>query len=122
MQGIQPSEQLVTSLMRKAEIRSIIRRRFKQTTDSKHKYPVVENKLNREFSVKEKNEVWVSDLTYVSTKEGWVYLTTVIDLLHRKVIGWALSSTMMAKDTSIPAFKMALKNSSITAGEQLIFH
>lgn len=122
MQGIRASEQLVAKLMKANEIRSIIRKKYVVTTDSKHKYPVVENKLNRQFEVKKENRVWVSDLTYVSTKEGWVYLTTVIDLLHRKVIGWALSSTMMAKDTSVPAFKMALKNSSIKANQQLIFH
>ncbi len=122
MQGIQASEQLVAKLMKENEIRSIIRKKYVVTTDSKHKYPVAENKLNRQFEVKTENKVWVSDLTYVSTKEGWVYLTTVIDLLHRKVIGWALSSTMMAKDTSVPAFKMALKNSSIKANEPLIFH
>jgi transposase InsO family protein len=122
MQGIQVSKQLVAKLMRANEIRSIIRKKYVVTTDSKHKYPVVENKLNREFEVKKENKVWVSDLTYVSTKEGWVYLTTVIDLLHRKVIGWALSSTMMAKDTSVAAFKMALQNSSITTNQKLIFH
>jgi transposase InsO family protein len=122
MQGIQVSKQLVAKLMRANEIRSIIRKKYVVTTDSKHKYPVVENKLNREFEVKKENKVWVSDLTYVSTKEGWVYLTTVIDLLHRKVIGWTLSSTMMAKDTSVAAFKMALQNSSITTNQKLIFH
>jgi putative transposase len=122
IQGIRASEHLVAKLMRANEIRSIIRKKYVVTTDSKHKYPVAENKLNRQFEVKNANEVWVSDLTYVSTKEGWVYLTTVIDLLHRKVIGWALSSTMMAKDTSVPAFKMALKNSSIKANQPLIFH
>jgi transposase InsO family protein len=122
MQGIQASEKLVAKLMRKAEIRSIIRKRFKQTTDSKHKYPVAENVLNRAFSVKEKNEVWVSDLTYISTREGWLYLTTVIDLLDRKVIGWALSHTMYTKETSVAAFKMALINRPIQADKELIFH
>ena len=83
---------------------------------------MVENKLNQQFEVKQKNEVWVSDLTYVSTKEGWVYLTTVIDLFDRKVIGWALSSNMNTRDTSVPALKMALKNRPINTTQKLIFH
>ncbi len=108
--------------MRDNEIRSIIRKRYRTTTNSKHTYPVVENKLNQQFEVKQKNEVWVSDLTYVSTKEGWVYLTTVIDLFDRKVIGWALSSNMNTRDTSVPALKMALKNRPINTTQKLIFH
>lgn len=123
MQGIKASVHLVAKLMRKEKLRSIVRKRFKQTTDSKHKYPVVENKLMQQFTVKEKNEVWVSDITYISTAQGWLYLTTVIDLLDRKVIGWALSHNMTAKDTSIAAFKMALQNRPITnANQKLIFH
>lgn len=122
MQGVRASEHLVARLMRDNELRSIIRKRYKTTTNSKHKYPVVENKLNQQFEVKQKNEVWVSDLTYVSTKEGWVYLTTVIDLFDRKVIGWSLSSNMNTKDTSVPALKMALKNRPINTTQRLIFH
>lgn len=122
MQGVQASEHLVAKLMRKADIRSIVKKRYKTTTNSKHKYPVVDNKLNRQFEVKEPNKVWVSDITYVGTKEGWVYLTTVIDLLDRKVIGWALSNNMSAKDTSMAAFKMAIQNSPIKSNSSLIFH
>jgi putative transposase len=122
MQGIKASEPLVARLMRKENIRSIIRKKYVVTTDSKHKYPVVENKLMQQFNVKQKNEVWVSDITYISTKQGWLYLTTVIDLLDRKVIGWALSQTMSAKETSIAALKMALINRPITMNNELIFH
>lgn len=64
--------------------------------------------------------VRVSDITYIRTKQGWLYLTTAIDLGDRKVIGWALSTTMKAADTVIPAFKIAQKNRPIT--QQLIFH
>lgn len=123
MQGMRASVHLVAKLMRKEKLRSIVRKRFKQTTNSKHKYPVVENRLMQQFTVKEKNEVWVSDITYISTVQGWLYLTTVIDLLDRKVIGWALSHNMTAKDTSIAAFKMALQNRPITnANQKLMFH
>jgi transposase InsO family protein len=120
--GIKASESLVAKLMRANEIRSIIRKKYVVTTDSKHKYPVVENILNQTFKVQEKNEAWVSDLTYISTREGWVYLTTVIDLWDRKVIGWALSHTMAAKETSVAALKMALQNRPIITNQNLIFH
>jgi transposase InsO family protein len=120
--GIRVSQPLTAKLMRKENIRSIVRRKFKVTTDSSHKYPVVENKLNREFGVRELNKVWVSDLTYVPTYQGWVYLTTVIDLGDRKVIGWALSKTMKTKDTTIPAFRMAKINRPMNKEQRLIFH
>jgi len=122
MQGIKASVPLVARLMKKENIRSIIKKRFKQTNDSKHNYPVAENKLMQQFTATEKNETWVSDLTYISTLQGWLYLTTVIDLFDRKVIGWALSDNMYAQDTSVAAFKMALINRPITSEKQLIFH
>jgi putative transposase len=122
MQGFKASWVLVAKLMKQLHLKSIIRRRYKVTTNSSHKYPIVENVLNREFIVKEKNKVWVSDITYIATKQGWLYLTTVIDLFDRKAIGWALSETMKAKDTVIPAFKMATINQPIEEHHKLIFH
>jgi putative transposase len=122
MQGIKASVQLIAKLMRAAAIRSIVRKRFVATTNSKHKYPVVENKLNREFAPTQKNKVWVSDITYVATRQGWTYLTTMIDLHDRKVIGWALSQTMLAKETSVAALKMALVNRPLQQENKLILH
>ena len=122
MQGFKASQPLVAKLMRKEHLRSIIRRKYKVTTNSSHKYPVVENKLNREFKVIEQNKVWVSDITYINTSKGWLYLTTVIDLFDRKVIGWALSETMRTKDTVIPAFKMAIINRPLKEAKELLFH
>ena len=122
MLGFKASRQLVRKLMKKAYLQSIIKRKFKITTNSSHKYPVVENKLNRAFTVTRENAAWVSDITYIRTGQGWLYLTTVIDLFDRKVIVWALSATMRAKDTSIAAFKMALINRSIENDQSLIFH
>jgi putative transposase len=110
----------VARLMKKAQIQSKRKRKFVITTDSNHKFSVAENKLNRNFKSEILGRVWVSDLTYVPTDEGWMYLTTVIDLADRKVIGWSLSQTMKASETSLAAFKMAIKNRTI-AGE-LIFH
>jgi putative transposase len=119
--GIKASQPFVAKLMKMESLRSIIKKKFKITTDSSHKYAVVENKLNREFIVKEQNVVWVSDLTYIRTAEGWLYLTAIIDLFNRKVIGWALSETMKVRDTVIPAFRMAKMNQPIEEKE-LIFH
>ena len=122
VRGIGVSQPLVAKLMRKEHLRSVIKKKYKITTDSSHKYPVAENKLNREFSVKERNCAWVSDLTYIRTGEGWLYLTTVIDLFNRKVIGWALSKTMKSCDTVIPAFRMAILNQPLKEQKELIFH
>lgn len=107
-------------MMRKAELRSIVKKKFKITTDSSHKFPVPENILDRDFKPGVLGAVWVSDITYIRTKKGWLYLTTVIDLGDRKIIGWALSMTMKAIDTVIPAFKMAQARRTITG--ELIFH
>lgn len=122
MLGIKASKVLVASIMRKNHIRSIVKKKYKVTTDSTHAYPVAENILDRKFSFNERNAAWVSDITYVHTGEGWLYLTTVIDLFDRKVVGWALSNTMKAADTTVAAFKMACINSPIEAGKPLIFH
>jgi transposase InsO family protein len=122
MKGIKASVNRIAKLMQQEQIRSIVRKKYVVTTDSKHKYPVVENKLNRQFQVQQKNAAWVSDITYIDTKEGWLYLTSVIDLMDRKVIGWALSDTMYAKDTSLAALQMAFINRPIKPTDALIFH
>lgn len=110
----------VARLMKKAKIRSIIKSKFKVTTDSRHNYPIVPNRLNRNFESKQIGKAWVSDITYIPTNKGWLYLTTVLDLADRKVIGWSLSESMKASDTSIAAFKMAVKNRPIEG--EIIFH
>ena len=122
MQGIKVSMILVAKLMRQESLKSIVRKKYKVTTNSSHQYPVVDNILNREFTVQQENMAWVSDITYISTMQGWTYLTTVIDLFDRKVIGWALSDTMKASETVIPAFNMAKCNRPITNNKSLIFH
>jgi putative transposase len=119
-QGTEVSRPRVARLMQKAKIRSIIKKKFRITTDSEHKYATMENKLERNFKPGTTGKVWVSDITYIKTKQGWLYLTTVIDLGDRKVIGWALSSGMKAIETIIPAFKMAQKNRLING--KLLFH
>lgn len=122
MEGIKASQPLIAKLMRKESLRSIVRKKFRVTTNSSHNYPVVENKLMREFTVGAYNNVWVSDLTYIHTQEGWLYLTTVIDLFDRKVIGWAMSQSMRTRDTVMPAFRMAKLNRPLQADQKLVFH
>ena len=95
-------------------------RKFKFTTDSNHNYPIAPNILNQNFEVHRMNQVWVSDITYIQTKEGWIYLTVIIDLFNRKVVGWAMSDNLTTEATIIPAWNMAIKDNKIT--KELIFH
>lgn len=122
MNQIKVSQKLVAKLMKVQNIRSIVKKKFKVTTDSSHKYPVVDNQLNRCFTTFRISQVWVSDITYIRTKQGWLYLTTVIDLFDRKVIGWSLSQTMKAKDTTVKSLKMALINRPLDGNQKLIYH
>ena len=85
----------VARLMAAAGIRSKVSRKFHvQTTDSKHDNPIAPNTLNREFTVLAPNTVWVSDITYIHTDEGFVYLAGVMDLFSRKIVGWSIDNTM----------------------------
>ncbi len=76
--------------------------------------------MNREFTVTEPSKAWVSDITYIRVKEGFLYLTTVLDLDDRKIIGWGLSNGMSVEETFLAAWRMAIKNRSIEKG--LVFH
>jgi len=118
--GICASRPRVARLMRLAKIRSILRRNWVRTTDSDHRYATAENILDRNFFAAHSGMKWVSDLTYIRTGEGWLYLTTVMDLADRKVVGWSLSETMEAKSTTVTAFQMARTNRPVI--RQLIFH
>ena len=118
--SVHVSRPRVARLMRKAGIRAVTKRRFVATTDSKHNYQVAANLLNRNFNTSRPGEVWVSDITYIRTREGWLYLTIILDLFDRKVIGWSTSKTLKARDTVIPAWRMAAMSRPIH--EKLIFH
>ena len=80
--------------MRQLGLRSIVRRRFKVTTRSQHRFAVAPNRLQRDFTAQRPNQVWVSDLTYLRVGRGWLYLVVFIDLYSRRVVGWALSSAL----------------------------
>jgi transposase InsO family protein len=77
--------------MRENDIFAKTKRRFRHTTDSNHKLPVAENILDRDFSPTGSDRCYVGDITYIPTREGWLYLAVVIDLFSRKVVGWAMS-------------------------------
>lgn len=94
-------------LMNKAGVFVRYRKKYKVTTNSNHKQLVFENKLNRQFTMEEPNQAYASDITYIWTQEGWLYLAVVIDLFSRKVIGWSMSSRMKA-ELACDALKMAL--------------
>ena len=91
-QGQICSRKRVARLMREMGLRSIIKRKYKATTNSRHNRPVAQNHLNRRFRPRRKNLVWAGDITYVPTEEGWLYLAVVLDLFSRKVVGWSMSA------------------------------
>jgi len=83
-------------LMRKHGLRSVWKRKFVHTTDSKHALPISPNVLNRQFNPSRPNQAWVADITYIRTRSGWLYLAVVLDLFARKVVGWAMAPDMQA--------------------------
>lgn len=74
--------------MQKAGIRAKTVKKYRRTTNSEHKKEISEKLLDQQFVVKRPNKVWVSDITYIRTKEGWLYLAAVLDLYSRRVVGW----------------------------------
>ena len=104
--GFPASKERVERLMREHGIRARHKRRYKVTTDSKHNLPVAANLLNRDFTPSAPNQTWTSDITYLWTDEGWLYLAIVLDLFNREVVGWSLHPRMTA-DIVIDALTMA---------------
>lgn len=117
--GYRVSRKRVIRLMQKLGIRAKTAKKFKATTDSRHSLPIAPNLLDRQFSPRGPNQVWVSDITYLRTKAGWMYLAVVIDLHSRKIVGWALRPNMKA-GIVCDAFDMAVRNRNPLPG--LIFH
>jgi putative transposase len=109
----------VAALMRRAGISAKTPRKFVRTTDSNHSLPVADNVLARRFEVSEPNAVWVADMTYIPTGEGWVYLAAVEDLFSRRVVGWSLDATMTSR-LVVDALEMAVGRR--TPGEELLAH
>lgn len=118
--GYKVSRPRVARLMKKQGIRSITKRKFKVTTDSNHKYAISPNLLKQDFFVDQPWKIWTSDITYIHTVEGWLYLTVIMDLFNREIVGWAMSHTLKASETVIPALTQAYAHFHPEPG--LIFH
>jgi putative transposase len=84
----------VARLMRENKLSARTRRRFRTTTDSKHDFPIAPNVLERDFTANAPDQAWVTDITFVSTAQGWLYLAVILDLFSRRVVGWATSQNV----------------------------
>ena len=97
----------VARVMREAGIAAKTKRKFRRTTDSNHPHPVAENVLDRQFDPAVPNASWVADVTYIPTRDGWLYLAVVVDLFSRMVVGWSMAATMTSR-LVVDALEMAL--------------
>ena len=113
------SRKRVIRLMKKLKLKAKTAKKFKAATNSKHTLPIAANLVGRRFAQATANRTWVSDITYLRTREGWLYLAVVIDLYSRKVVGWSLRPRMSA-NLVCDAFDMAVQNRRPPPG--LIFH
>lgn len=105
--GIRVGQRRVGRLMRQNGIQVIRSRKFKRTTDSDHAFNIAPNLLQQDFTASGPNQKWAGDITYVWTREGWVYLAVIIDLFSRRVVGWAISNRMK-QDLALRALSMAI--------------
>ena len=119
--GIRVGKERVRKLMQLHGIRAKGKRRFKVTTDSKHALPIAPNLLDRQFDVARPDQVWVGDITYIATDEGWLFLAVVIDLFSRQVVGWSLRQDM-TRDIAVDALRMAWFKRHPGKDARLIFH
>lgn len=106
--GVSLGRKRVARLMRAEGLKAKKRRHFRVTTVSSHSYPIADNKLDRKFNTAVPNRAWVADITYFSTKEGWLYLAVVIDLFSRRVVGWSMSARIDAA-LVLDALRMAVR-------------
>jgi putative transposase len=118
-QGYSVGHNRVARIMRENHLRAKMKRKRVNTTDSNHSRPVAENVLKRQFQVMDINRVWAGDITYVATREGWLYLAVVLDLHSRKVVGWSMSQSMETELVT-NAMDMALQRRNTAPG--LLFH
>jgi transposase InsO family protein len=119
IQGIQIGRYKTRSLMREAGVKPVWKRKFIHTTDSKHDLPIAENILARRFNPDRPNTAFVTDITYIRTGAGWLYLAIVLDLYSRKVVGWAMAPSMPA-ELVCTALEMAIQQRQPAPG--LIVH
>jgi len=110
----------IERLMRRAGLRGLAALpRRARTTDSRHSYPIAPNRLGRNFVAQAPNQMWLADLTYIPTGEGWLYLAAILDMHTRKIVGWSMRETLHT-DIALEALDMAIKRQKPAAG--LIHH
>jgi putative transposase len=117
--GVDCCVNTVARLMRDNDIRAKTARKFRNTTDSDHPFPVAENVLGRRFEAQAPDERWLTDITYIPTREGWLYLAAVEDLYSRRVVGWSLADHMESR-LVVDALEMAVARR--LPGEGLLAH
>jgi putative transposase len=118
-QGVHTSRKRVGRLRRELGLRARAARRYRATTDSSHQRPVAPNLLDRQFEAAEPDRVWVSDITYLATEEGWLYLSVVLDVCSRRVVGWAVADSL-DQELAVSALDQAIAARRPAPG--LIFH
>jgi transposase InsO family protein len=95
--GVKRNRKTIARIMHKHAIRSKVKRKFRvRTTDSNHDHPIAPNLLDRNFTVEALDQVWLCDITYIPTGEGWLYLAGVMDLCSRRIVGWSMADHMRA--------------------------
>ena len=117
--GYQVSKKRVERLMKETGIQAMAKKKYRATIDSKHSLLVAANSLNRNFSVDKPNQFWVADITYIYTQEGWLYLSTIMDLYSRKIVGWSMKNRI-TQDLVIETLNMAIKQRK--PGRGLLLH
>jgi len=117
--GINCYKNKIAKIMNEYKIIPKTKRKYKITTNSNHSHSIAPNLVKRNFTLEKKNKVWVGDITYIWTREGWLYLSSVIDLFSRKIVGWSLGSRM-SKNLVIASFSEAISQRKPEAG--LVFH
>jgi len=117
--GLSCGKNRVARLMRENGITAKTKRRYRKTTNSQHKLPIAKDLLFRDFSSPAPNRKWSSDITYLRTHEGWLYLAAIMDIYSRKIVGWSLSSSLHT-EISVSALAKALQNRK--PAPKLIFH
>jgi transposase InsO family protein len=119
-EGLKYARSYISKRMKFLGLKSVLRRKYVVTTNSNHSLPLAKNILNRDFYSLEIGKKWISDITYIRVNNDWMYLTTIIDLADRKVVGWSLSEDMTTENTVLKAWFMARKKRNIQ--KDFIFH
>lgn len=108
-QHVACSQKRIARLMRLANLKAVLPKRFVVTTDSNHALPVADNLLDRQFGSETPDTKWSADISYLWTREGWLYLAVVLDLFSRRIVGWAMGTTL-ERSLVLSALEMAITN------------